>query len=91
MKKSTEIKAKIFVASSIITCYIFNSARTSAIAERGTSNAIGGEFLLLLLPIIAVLFYDNVILTKKVFRKPKANKNATIHIEKIDSIEVQEK
>jgi hypothetical protein len=92
MKKTTKIKAAIFAVSSIVTYFIFHAARASAIAERGTSNAIGGEILLLLIPILAILFYDNIVLTAKVF-KPKANEsnNATIRIEKINSIEVQEK
>jgi hypothetical protein len=94
MKKTTKTKITIFTLSSIITYFIFHAARASAIAERGTSNAIGGECVLLLLPILAILFYDNIALTRQVFNKQpkaKANKGATIHIESVDSIEVQEK
>jgi hypothetical protein len=93
MKNSTKNKITILAVSSIATYFIFHAARASAIAERGTSNAIGGECVLLLLPILAILFYDNIVLTLKVFKsKPKkANKSATIHIESVDSIEVQEK
>lgn len=93
MKKSTKTKIAIFATSSIITYFIFHAARASAISARGVSNAIGGEILFLLLPILAVLFYENIVLTKKLFYKPspKANKNPSIHIVKINSIEVQEK
>lgn len=87
MKKATKTKIAILAVSSIATYFIFHAARASAIAERGTSNAIGGECLLLLLPIIAVLLYDNIALTLKVYRKPKGNKNASIHIEHITNIE----
>lgn len=91
MKKTTKTRAIILAVSAIATYFIFHAARASAIAERGTSNAIGGECVLLLLPIIAILFYDNIILTKKVFRKPKGNNDASIRIEKINSIEVVNK
>ena len=85
-------KLIIFAATSIATYFIFHAARASAIAERGNANAIGGECLLLLIPIIAVLLYDNISLTIQTFRKrnKKANNDASIHIISIDSIEVKD-
>ena len=85
-------KLIIFGVSTIATYFIFHAARASAIAERGNANAIGGECLLLLIPIIAVLLYDNIKLTVQTFRKrnKKAN-NASIHIISIDSIDVKDK
>ena len=83
-------KLIIFAASAVATYFIFHAARAAAIAERGNANAIGGECLLLLIPIIAVLLYDNIKLTIQTFRKrnKKAKNNASIHITSIDSIEV---
>ena len=72
------IKLLIFAVSSIITYFLFHIARASAIAERGNSAAIGGECLLLLIPIIAVLFYENIVLTKKVAAKTKAKRKSNI-------------
>jgi hypothetical protein len=95
MKKTTKTKLLIFSITTAITCCLYQSARLAAIAER-KSTAVGGEGLLFLIPIWAVLFYENIALTREVFcpqRKPKANanENATIRIEKINNIEVQEK
>lgn len=90
--KANKGKLIIFAASSVATYFIFHAARASAIAERGNANAIGGECLLLLIPIIIVLLYDNINLTKQVFRKrnkKKLNDKATIHIISIDSIELK--
>ncbi len=85
-------KLILFGATSIATYFIFHAARASAIAERGNANAIGGECLLLLIPIIAVLIYDNISLTAKTFckRNKKANNNASIRILSVDSIEVKD-
>ena len=92
-KKLSKNKGKliIFGVSAIATYFLFHAARSAAIMERGNSSAIGGECLLLLLPIIAVLVYDNIILTAKTFRKKKkANNDASIHIISIDSIEIKD-
>lgn len=81
-------KLIIFGVSAVATYFIFHAARAAAIAERGNANAIGGECLLLLIPIIAVLLYDNVKLTVQTFRKrKKTNNDASIHIISIDSVE----
>ena len=89
-KKLSKGKLIIFGVSAVATYFIFHAARAAAIAERGNANAIGGECLLLLIPIIAVLLYDNIKLTIQTFRKrnKKANNDASIHITSIDSIEV---
>ena len=81
MLKKLKGKGKfiIFGVSAIATYFIFNAARTSAIAERGNANVFGGELLLLLIPIIVVVIYDNIILTAKTFGRKankKVNKNA---------------
>ena len=93
-KKLSKNKGKLilFGVSAVATYFIFHAARASAIAERGNANAIGGECLLLLIPIIAVLLYDNIKLTVQTFRKrnKKANNDASIHIISIDSIEVKD-
>ena len=91
-KKLSKGKLIIFGVSAIATYFIFHAARAAAIAERGNANAIGGECLLLLIPIIAVLLYDNIKLTIQTFRKrnKKAKNNASIHIISIDSIEVKD-
>lgn len=68
MKKT---KLVIFAISSTITYFLFHAARASAIAERGSSTAIGGEYLLLLLPLIVLIIYDNIVLTHKVTIKSK--------------------
>ncbi len=87
MKKRKHIRLYIFAIGSIFTYFLFHSARASAIAERGNTAAIGGEFLLLLLPLIAVIVYENIILTRKVIkRKPKENKIGKIQIVGIKSI-----
>ena len=90
--KKNKGKLIIFAASSVATYFMFHAARASAIAERGNANAIGGECLLLLIPIIVILIYDNISLTAKTFRKrnKKAKNNASIHIISIDSIEVKD-
>ena len=92
-KKLSKNKGKliIFGVSAIATYFLFHAARSAAIMERGNSSSIGGECLLLLLPIIVVLIYDNISLTVQTFRKrnKKAN-NASIHIISIDSIEVKD-
>ena len=93
-KKLSKNKGKliIFGVSAIVTYFLFHAARSAAIMERGNSSSIGGECLLLLLPIIVVLIYDNIRLTAKTFRKrnKKAKNNASIHIISIDSIEVKD-
>ncbi len=92
MKKRKHIWLYIFTISSIFTYFIFHSARASAIAERGNLTAIGGEFLLLLLPLIAIIVYENIILSKQVIkRKPKENKIGKIQIVGIKNITEQEK
>ena len=58
--KTNKGKLIIFGVSAVATYFIFHAARASAIAERGNANAIGGECLLLLIPIIIVLLYDNI-------------------------------
>ena len=86
-------KLIIFGVSAVATYFIFHAARASALAERGNAHAIGADCLLLLIPIIIVLLYDNISLTKQVFRKrnkKKLNDKATIHIISIDSIELKE-
>ena len=94
-KKLSKNKGKliIFGVSTIATYFLFHAARSAAIMERGNSSSIGGECLLLLLPIIVVLIYDNISLTVQTFRKrnKKANNDASIHIISIDSIEVIDK
>lgn len=94
--KKNKGKLIIFAASSVATYFMFHAARASAIAERGNANAIGGELLLLLIPLIALIIYDNISLAAKLFHthKSKGNKkpNKTpIHIVKINSIEVKDK
>ena len=93
-KKLSKNKGKliIFGVSAIATYFLFHAARSAAIMERGNSSSIGGECLLLLLPIIVVLIYDNISLTVQTFRKrnKKANNDASIHIISIDSIEVKD-
>ena len=83
-------KIYIFGITAFFTYFIFTSARASAVASRG-NNAIGGEFLLWLLPAIAVLLYQNVILSRKVNRELKAEESnsdtAQIRIVKINKIE----
>lgn len=78
----------IGIISSLATYFLYTSARASAVAERGTNAVLGGEILLLLLPIIAILTYDNIILTRKI--KAKSNRKAKstgIHITGIKSIQ----
>lgn len=83
MKKT---KLIIFAISSIITYFLFHAARASAIAERGNSTVIGGECLLLLIPIIAVLIIDNIQLTKKVHKKSKQTYKPAIKITGIEEV-----
>ena len=84
------IKLLIFAVSSIITYFLFHIARASAIAERGNSAAIGGECLLLLIPIIAVLFYENIKLTKKTSEKLNNRHKPAIKITGIKDIKIKE-
>ena len=83
-------KLYIFSITAFFTYFIFTSARASAVVSRG-SNAAGGEFLLLLLPAIAVLIYENVILSRKANRELKAEESnadtAKIRIIKINDIQ----
>ena len=69
MKKQTKLKLIILIASSIFTCFLYHEARMSAIVERGNADTIGGEFLLWLIPLVAELVYENVILSRSVFTK----------------------
>ena len=69
------IKLYIFGLSAFVTYFLYTSARASAIVERGNS-AFGGELMLLFIPFIALMLYENIVLQKKVKRKPKQNRRA---------------
>ena len=76
----------IFCISSFITYFLYTSARASAIIERGNS-AFGGELMLLFIPFIALMLYENIVLQKKVNRKSKQNRRSgNIHITDITDI-----
>ena len=60
-----KVKAIIFIIATIITYFLFEVARAAAIAERGTDSAIGGEYMLWLLPFIAVMAWDNLLNTRR--------------------------
>lgn len=81
------IKLYIFGLSALVTYFLYTSARASAIVERGNS-ALGGELMLLFIPFIALMLYENIVLQKKVKRKPKQNRRSgSIQITGITNIE----
>lgn len=69
------IKLYIFGLSAFVTYFLYTSARASAIVERGNS-AFGGELMLLFIPFIALMLYENIVLQKKVNRKSKQNRRS---------------
>ena len=87
MKNKRKHYFYIIVISSVITYFLFHTARESAILERGNSNAIGGEILLLLLPIICLLIYENIVLSRKTHKQTKCKKTTGIHITGITNIQ----
>lgn len=81
------IKLYIFGLSAFVTYFLYTSARASAIVERGNS-AFGGELMLLFIPFIALMLYENIVLQKKVNRKSKQNRRSgSIQITGITNIE----
>lgn len=80
------IKLYIFGLSAFVTYFLYTSARASAIVERGNS-ALGGELMLLFIPFIALMLYENIVLQKKVNRKSKQNRRSgSIQITEITDI-----
>ena len=86
MKQLKHKRLYIFFISAFITYFLYTSARASAIVERGNS-AFGGELMLLFIPFIVVMIYENIVLQKKVNRESKQNRRAgNIHITEITDV-----
>ena len=76
----------IFLISAVATYFLYIHARASAIIERHNS-AFGGELMLLFIPFIALMLYENIVLQKKVNRESKQNRRAgNIHITEITDV-----
>lgn len=93
MKNKHKIGLAVFIASLILTYFLFVCARVSAVAARGTTAAFGGEFLVLLTPAIVWIAYQNIVLSIEAHKNSKAQKKSKqssngIKITGIKNIEV---
>ena len=86
MKQIKHKRLYIFLISAFITYFIYTYARASAIIERGNS-AFGGELMLLFIPFIALMMYENIVLQRKESREAnRENRCGQIQITDIKNI-----
>lgn len=62
----------VVAASLFITYFLFIFARASAVANRGTETAFGGEFLILLTPVIVLIVCQNIKLSMQIYKHNKS-------------------
>ena len=83
-RNKINIKAVIFCISSIVGLILFIIARIIATDARGKSS-IGGEYFLLLIPLISWGVFENILLQKKkVSKNPEFDENG-VYITNINS------
>lgn len=86
-KNKNKLTCAIIAASVVITAVIFAIARPYAVAARGNTG-FGGELLLWLIPFCVWAAFENILLEKKVRKKPlyKNNGNHFVRIKEITEI-----
>lgn len=82
-RNKINIKAVIFCISSIVGLILFIIARIIATDARGNSS-IGGEYFLLLIPLISWGVFENILLQKKVSKTPEFDENG-VYITSVNS------
>lgn len=86
MKQMKHKRLYIFIISALITYFIYIYSRAAAVVERG-NFAFGGELMLLFIPFIVLMLYENIVLQKKANRESKQNRrNGNIHITEITDV-----
>lgn len=96
-KRRNKIRLSIILISPIVTYFVYTFCRALAVSERGSSFAFGGEVLTLLIPVIAWIVYENILLSTQVRKETKGkdidhcsnanNGRGILHITEINNIE----